>query len=633
DARGHPTTIPNRQGDLLTPSAVLFDQADVVVGREATRGSVITPNDYAECFKRDMGSSTYHRTVRGVRIPPEVLSAFILERLKQDAEKRLGPIRQAVITVPAFFDETRRKATQDAGRLAGLDVLDIINEPTAAAVAYGFAQGLVDQAANESGSETQRVLVYDLGGGTFDVTILEIAGKQFRALATDGDVQLGGRDFDQRLVDHIADRFLEAHGVDPRSDPQDLAQLWLDAQETKHTLSERSKATVVCSYMGIRMRIEVGRKEYEELTCDLLERTEITTSLVVGQAGLGWSDIDRVLLIGGCSRMPVVASMLHRLTGKDPDCSQSPDEVVAHGAARYAGMLMNVTPDHNRSQYQLINVNSHSLGVVGIEPETGRRVNAILIPKNTHLPYHAVKHFKTAEAGQRSVQVSVVEGESHRPEECVSLGECIVRDLPPGLPKGTPVEVDYQYAANGRVSVSARVPATRQSAHVEIKRHHGTNWESLASWRSRLSGHHVRDMGARTEDNSPGSNDSNDRTHLLSQLDTMYVRMGKAALAESVPESAKGSQEAAASSLAELASARAAVRDATMPSRADAGSPQAIHEASRLSQAKTHLQQAEVRCRFACLVLGRECIDAGLQLPGLESETRDIQSLRQRLRV
>jgi molecular chaperone DnaK len=488
DSAGRPTTIQNNAGELLTPSAVMVDADDVIIGKEAIKASVFDPSAFAECFKRDMGRDTFRQQVRGLDVPPEVLSAFVLERLKKDAERQLGSVREVVITVPAFFDETRRKATQDAGRLAGLQVLDIINEPTAAAVAYGYQNGFFGPSAPST--QPIRVLVYDLGGGTFDVTILEIVGEQFRALATDGDVQLGGKDFDERIVSHLATKFAAQHGVDPRDDPQDIAQLWLDAQEAKHALSERTRTTVVCQHKGKRARIELSRAEYAELTIDLLERTESTTSLCLSEAKLDWSKIDRILLVGGSSRMPMVSEMLKRISGKEPDRSMSPDEAIAHGAALYAGMLQargggGAAP---ASRGQLINVNSHSLGIVGLDPNTRKRVNFVLIPKNSPLPCNAASVFQTSKEDQRNVKIAVVEGESHRPEDCVAIGECVVRNLPEGLPKGTPVHVKYSYAANGRITVSARVGASRQSARVEIERQRSNDLGSLATWRKRLLG-------------------------------------------------------------------------------------------------------------------------------------------------
>jgi len=486
DATGRPATVLNGTGDLLTPSALFFDDDGVVVGKEAVKSCVFAPDSYVECFKRDMGSMYARRKIRGIEVPPEVLSAFVLERLKQDAERRLGPISQAVITVPAFFDETRRKATQDAGRLVGLDVLDIINEPTAAAVAFGHLHGRFRDGSSDGDAKPMRILVYDLGGGTFDVTILELAGTQFRTLATDGDVLLGGKDFDERLLNYVAEQFMAAQGVDPRSDPQDAAQLWIDAQEAKHTLSERSKATVVCIHAGIRMRIDVTRERFEDLTRDLVERTETTTSLVVKQAGLTWPQIDRVLLVGGSGRMPMIGRMLRKVTGKELDCSLSPDEVVAHGAALYAAMLVGDATVPPERRCKLVNVNSHSLGVVGTHARTQQKINAILIPKNTPLPCRAARTFWTARANQQDVCVVVVEGESQRPEACITLGECIVRDLPPGLPQSTAVEVEYAYSADGRITVSARVPSIRYSERVEIQRNAGRDLSDLDTWRDRL---------------------------------------------------------------------------------------------------------------------------------------------------
>ena len=631
DPTGRPTTIANHAGDLLTPSALLVDEDEVIVGKEAARSSVITPESYAECFKRDMGSSNYHAKLQDLDVPPEVLSGFVLSRLKEDAQRRLGPIAKVVITVPAFFDETRRRATQEAGRLADLEVLDIINEPTAAAVAFGYDRGFLDLARPDAPASRMRVLVYDLGGGTFDVTILQIEGNRFEALATDGDVRLGGKDFDERLVNHLAEKFVAAHGVDPRSDLQDAAQLWIDAQEAKHALSERSKTTVVCFHAGIRMRIEVTRTEFEDLIRDLVERTETTTSLVVRQAGLDWSQIERVLLVGGSSRIPMVGQMLQRITGKKPDCSQSPDEAVAHGAALYAGMLMGRGESSERPTCELINVNSHSLGVVGLHRKTRQMANAILIPKNTRLPCRAVRVFKTAVADQRSVRVPVVEGESHRPEECIALGECVVRDLPPGLSQGTPIEVEYRYAANGRISVSARVPSVRQSAHVEIKRDQVQELGDLATWRARLRG--LVDTAAEGFSAGAGAAkvDLDDRSNVLKRLDALYVKAGKAAREQVVPDQLSHSQQAAMTAAAELTRAHARLKDAELAKQAAQGSAETIRLEAKLSQAHTEWEQAKVRADFAHLVLGRDCAGAGFHPRGVERQIREIGQLRQRL--
>jgi molecular chaperone DnaK len=456
----------------------------------------------------------------------------------------------------------------------------------------------------------RRVLVYDLGGGTFDVTILEIEGTRLRTLATDGDVFLGGRDFDERLVNYLAEQFLAAHGVDPRSDPQDAAQLWADAQEAKHTLSERSKATAVLFHAGIRMRVEVTCQQFEDLSRDLLERTETTTSLVVKQAGLNWPEIDRVLLVGGSGRMPMIGRMLRKVTGKEPDCSLSPDEVVAHGAALYANMLAGRAAP-GQPACQLVNVNSHSLGVVAVDPRTKLKTNVVLIPKNTALPCRAVRTFKTAKADQRSVKVSIVEGESERPEACIALGDCVVRDLPPGLPKSTPVEVEYAYHANGRIAVAARVPSVRYSQRVQIRRDAAGNQCDLEQWRARLCGQAEPALGA----SSPISAGPSGAGSPLERLDALYRGVGRTAVNGPLPESLLRSQRIAAAAADALSLVQVRLKQAELARQVSADSGEAIRLDALLAQAKTEVQQAQTQADFALLVLGRECVQAGFEPP------------------
>ncbi|HEV3006005.1 MAG TPA: Hsp70 family protein, partial [Pirellulales bacterium] len=257
DETGRPVTVPNAEGDLTTPSVVLFDGDDVVVGKEAVKALATEAEQVAECAKRDMGLREYRKPLGGVSYPPEVLQALVLKKLHDDAARQIGPFERAVITVPAYFDEVRRKATQDAGFMAGLEVLDIINEPTAAAVAFGFQQGFLN--AKGEAHAPQNVLVYDLGGGTFDVTVMQIKGTEFNALATDGDVQLGGRDWDQRLVDFVSEQFLQQHRndprFDPRTDPCTAGALWRECEDLKRALSARKKASVTCHFKGESLRV------------------------------------------------------------------------------------------------------------------------------------------------------------------------------------------------------------------------------------------------------------------------------------------------------------------------------------------------------------------------------------------
>ncbi len=248
DEHGQPVTLVNAEGDRLTPSVVLLDGPDVVVGKEAMKAMIAESDHVAECVKRDMGHRVFHKVLEGKQYAPEVLQAWVLNKLRVDSSRQIGPFDQVVITVPAYFDEVRRKATQDAGYMAGFEVLDIINEPTAAAVAFGFQEGFLDPRG--SSDKPLRVLVYDLGGGTFDVTVMEIRGNEFLALATDGDVRLGGFDWDQRLVDLVAEQFSREHGCDPREDPNAAGKLWLECEDAKRTLSARGKAPLVCEYRG-----------------------------------------------------------------------------------------------------------------------------------------------------------------------------------------------------------------------------------------------------------------------------------------------------------------------------------------------------------------------------------------------
>jgi molecular chaperone DnaK len=485
DDLGRPQTLINAEGDKITPSVVFFEGDNVVVGKEAAKALATDAEQVAELAKRDLGNRFFHRTIGGRQYPPEALQAFILNKLRRDAEKQVGPIAKAVITVPAYFDEVRRKATQDAGYIAGLEVMDIINEPTAAAVAFGFQQGFMRP--DQADTATRKILVYDLGGGTFDVTVMEIGGRKFTALATDGDVQLGGKDWDQRLVDFVAEEFIRKHGVDPREEPNAHGRLWRECEDAKRTLSARTKASIACDYRGHAVRVEVTRQTFHELTQDLLDRTSFTTKQTLLAAGLTWADIDRVLLVGGSSRMPAVVEMLKQLSGMEPDCSVSPDEAVAHGAALHAGLLL-AHHEGKSPEFHIKNVNSHSLGVVAMDATTKRSRNAILIPRNTPLPVVARRIFKTQKAEQRSILVQIVEGESLSPDDCSALGKCSVRDLPPSLPAQTPIEVRFRYEENGRLTVVVKIEGTDKALKHEIMRENSLTEEQLNSWRKYVSG-------------------------------------------------------------------------------------------------------------------------------------------------
>jgi molecular chaperone DnaK len=483
DAQGRPISVPNAAGDLLTPSVVLFEEGGNIVGKEAVQASAMEPDKIAECVKRDMGAKVYRKKINGEYLPPELISSLILRSLRTDAERKLGPVRRAVITVPAYFEETRRRATMDAGRLAGLEVLDILNEPTAAAIVYGYQLGFLDQSCRLTSKRPLRVLVFDLGGGTFDVTILEINGTEFKALATDGDVGLGGKDWDEKLIQIAAERFREQFREDPRDNPVSLQELWLAAESAKRTLTERPKAAIFVNHLGSRLKVEVSRAEFEEATAALVERTRLTTEIVVREAGLTWADIDRVLLVGGSTRMPMIGRMLENLTGKTPDRSISADEAVAHGASLYANLLARQKGESTpAAAFSVTNVNSHSLGILGSDPRTGRKINKILVPKNTPLPRTVTKVFKTLKPNQESVSIQVLEGESERPEFCNPVGTCAIHGLPSKLPASWPVQVSYTYETNGRLHVAAKLTGHPASVVTDFVRENRMEDEDLELW-------------------------------------------------------------------------------------------------------------------------------------------------------
>jgi molecular chaperone DnaK len=469
DDAGRTAMIRNAEGDLLTPSVVLFSDEETAVGKEARTATTVHPDLVAEWVKRDMGQPYYERPIRGQKVPPEVIQSCILRKLKLDAINALGECKRVVITVPAYFDEPRRKATADAAELAGLKLLDIVNEPTAAALAFGESLGYLSSDATAKHEMT--VFAYDLGGGTFDATLLRLAPGNIRTLATDGDVQLGGHDWDLRLVDYVADQIQKARGSDPRKDAVAMNRVLAAVIDAKHTLSVRRRAIVRVDMRGHVVEVPVTRDQFQEMTADLLERTAFTTRQLLAAAKLRWKDVSRLLLVGGSTRMPMVVNMLRQLSGLEPDHTVNPDEAVARGAALYAAYLMHKEAHGGRhEELTIINVNSHSLGIEGIHPETLEKTNVVLIPRNTPLPAKMTQRFATKTEGQQSIAIQIMEGESSLPSECTAIGRTVIRHLPEALPKKWPVEVTFEYGANGRLTVRAMVPGTGQNAVLKLER-------------------------------------------------------------------------------------------------------------------------------------------------------------------
>ncbi len=498
DDHGQPMTLPNRDGEMLTPSAVLLlDDDTAVVGQAALDVALEQPDRVATLIKRRMGHTAYGRPVAGRDFRPETLSAIILRKLVQDAELRIGPVSRAVITVPAYFDDTRRKATKDAGRIAGLEVLDILDEPTAAALAYSLQQSPHPPGQVALPQEERTVLVYDLGGGTFDVTLVRLAHQHFQTLAIEGDVRLGGKDWDDRIVDHVATLFKKQTGIDPRHDPQALVNLSSAAERAKRTLSKLPQTTITCMHAGHVLTVPITRADFETMTRDLLVRTRLTTQQLLRQAKLSWEQVDRILLVGGSTHMPMTRQMLEDLTGKLPDHSLAVSEVVARGAALHAGIVasqdfgedlfMEDAARDALAQVVEINVNAHSLG---IEVKQGQeRINDILIPKNTQLPTAASRVYCTVVENQQRVRVKVLQGEATQSAACITIGECWIEDLAPNLPKSSPIQVRCGVGSNGLIDVMALDMTSGKMARTEIHRSSGLTDEEIAreaEWVRRL---------------------------------------------------------------------------------------------------------------------------------------------------
>jgi molecular chaperone DnaK len=492
DDRGLATTLPNRDGEMLTPSCVLIEDGSAVVGQAARDVALDMPDRVALLIKRSMGQPTLGHPVSGREFRPETLSAIILRKLVHDAQMRIGKVSNAVITVPAYFDDTRRKATKDAGRIAGLEVVDILDEPTAAALAYSQQTGQLSggDPAEVLAGQRQTVLVYDLGGGTFDVTLVRLGRRRFECLGIEGDVRLGGKDWDDRIVDHVAAAFIEKHGTDPRTDPIALAALNAAAERTKRTLSKLTQASISCSHGGKVLTLQLTRKQFESLTRDLLTRTRLTTQQLLRQAKLTWEQVDRLLMVGGSTHMPMTGAMLREISNKQPDDSQAVSEVVARGAAIHAGIVasrsasgglagLHADVAGDLEQVVEINVNGHSLGIE-VKQKTNGRINDVLIPKNTQLPTAASRVYYTAVPNQARVRVKVLQGDAPQADACISIGECWIDGLPPNLPNGSPVQVRCGVGTNGLIDVMALDMTSGKIAHTEIHRSSGLSDEEIA---------------------------------------------------------------------------------------------------------------------------------------------------------
>jgi molecular chaperone DnaK len=463
---GVPQAIPNESGRFITPSVIYLGSGTPIVGDEAKEMQAAGETEIASFFKRSMGDPHFELMFNGRSYTPTDLSALVLQHLRRQAEDHLGqPVTQAVITVPAYFNNMQRQATIEAGRRAGLEVLSIINEPTAAALAYGMRP--------TAGKQT--VLVYDLGGGTFDVSIVEITPTEQRVLGTGGDHNLGGKDWDDRIFTYLTQKFEEEFSVELAGD--EFNELLVKAENAKKSLSARASIAVRVQGEGHTGSYEISREQFESLTSDLMARTQRLTEQLLEDINLSWSDVTNVVLVGGSTRMPMVREYVEKMSGKPPLTNVNPDEAVALGATIQAALEIEERQPNAQPVYRLAgrkkstDVMSHSLGMIAVNEDGTRYVNSVILPKNQAIPSRQTRPYtlRVGRRGDSRMEVFMTQGETSNPLDCAYLGKYVFTDIPAVSGKTAVLDISYAYDKNGVVDVTAVERSSRHPLSLTIE--------------------------------------------------------------------------------------------------------------------------------------------------------------------
>lgn len=474
---GEPISLPNAEGETSTPSVLLYDQGEFIVGTEALRNAIMNPTHVIQNAKRFMGDANQKWTIDGRTFTPVDVSSAILRKLLEDAQRQIGPIDRAVVTVPAQFSDLQRKNTQEAGLKAGLSRVDIINEPVAAALCYVLgAEGLwFSELANE-----QKILVYDLGGGTFDLSLVKYAQNEVRVIASSGDLYLGGIDWNECLLKAVAEQYAREFGEDPRSDLESLQHLSWEVEQTKRSLTVRPKAALLCQHAGKRKTYQIEQTQFNKLTAHLVDKTEKLTTKLLKDYRLGWQNVDVALTTGGSSRMPMIREMLRRLSGRTINTTLSPDQSIAHGACYYAGMLLtnsefihsiqNTVIGQRLTKLKQKSVTARGLGILVRNSDNKTRSPYYMIPANTPIPASHTHNFGTVVPNQKRVKLHIVESGTEAHKDYVELGTCTIEGLPPNLPADSLIAVTISYDESARVHVAAKDVASGKQATAEIIR-------------------------------------------------------------------------------------------------------------------------------------------------------------------